>query len=236
MPNVQLANAHRAQTLALRAQTLQDAIRLWPLLDVARMDQTFPEWFAVQATLIQRDHRRAAGLAANYLRAERVASGVAGQAVIRLADALPEDQIAASMSTTARAGFYKALRAGRTVEQARQVALVRTLGATGRLALLGDRDTVRGSLREDRRGRGWQRFAAASACAFCRMLAGRGDVYSAETADFAAHDWCACTVAPVFSEQRIEVRDYEPSARGRWSDRATDDDRARMRSALEGVA
>lgn len=235
MADGQLALAHRRQNIALRARTLREAARLWPLLDVRRMDETYPEWLAVQAALIRRDHRQAAGQAAGYLRAARLASGVSGSPVVQLAD-LPMEQVAASMSTTARAGFYKALRSGRTVEQARQVALVRTLGATGRLVLQGDRDTVRGSLSADRRGRGWQRITGAGACDFCVMLAGRSAVYRAETADFAAHDHCSCSVAAVYSERPVEVRDYEPSARGAWSDRATDADRERMSAALADIA
>lgn len=231
-----LALAHRQQTIALRARTLRDATRLWPLLNPRRMDETFPEWLAMHSTLIRRDHRQAAALASTYLKAARLSSGVSGDAVIRLADGLPIDQIEASMSTTARAGFYKALRTGRTVEEAQRVALVRTLGSTGRLVLQGSRDTVRGSLSADRVGRGWQRIAGAGACSFCKMLAGRGAIYSADTADFAAHDHCGCSVAAVYSEQPIEVRAYEPSPRGRWSDRASDDDRERMSAALSGVA
>lgn len=230
-----LARSHRAQEVSLRARTLRDAVRVWPLFDPQRMEETFPAWLSVHAALIRRDHRLSSALAGNYLRAARLSSGVTGAPVVRLVDSLPMDQVTASMSTTARAGFYKALRSGRTVEQARQVALVRTLGSTGRLVLQGGRDTVRGSLRADRRGRGWQRVTGAKACSFCTMLAGRGAVYSAETADFSTHDHCACTVAAVYSEDPIPVRDYEPSSQGRWSARATDADRSRMREALDGI-
>lgn len=229
------ARHFRQQNLALRAATLRDAMRLWPALDVANMEETFPAWLAAQRILIRRDHRRTAALASAYLKAARFSSGVPGSPVVLMADPPPDAQVVAAMSTTARAGFFKALQAGRTVEEARQVALVRTLGATGRLALLGGRDTVRYSLAADPRGAGWQRIASGSACAFCRMLAGRGAVYSAETADFSAHDHCGCTVAAVYSAEPIAVRAYEPSDRGRWSDRATDADRDRMADALAGI-
>ena len=67
------------------------------------------------------------------------------------------------------------------------------------------------------------------------MLAGRGAIYSAETADFSAHDHCACTVAAVYSAEPVAVRAYESSARGTWSQRATADDRERMSAALSGI-
>lgn len=211
LADVRLARAHRAQTIALRASTLRDASRLWALLDPADMSTTYPEWLAVQAALIQRDRARSSALATAYLRAARLASGVSGDPAIRVASAAPAEQVAASMSTTARAGYYTALRSGRTPDEARKVALVKTLGSTGRLVLTGGRDTIRDSLRLDRRGRGWQRVTGAKACDFCAMLAGRGAVYSAETADFSAHDHCACTVAAVYSATPVAVLSAEPT-------------------------
>ena len=41
-----------------------------------------------------------------------------------------------------------------------------------------------------------RRVLGGEGCEFCQMLAGRGAVYSAETADFEAHDKCACTPEP----------------------------------------
>lgn len=229
-----LARAFRQQNIVLRAGTLRDALRLWPLLDPQHMDETFPRWLAAHAALLRRDHARSAGLAAAYLKAARLSSDVSGSATVKLASELPSAQIAASMSTTARAGFYTALRT-QGPEQAGTTALVRTLGSTGRLVLEGGRDTVRGSLSADPRGRGWQRVTGSGACKFCRMLAGRGAVYSANTADFASHDHCGCSMAAVYSERAIPVRDYEPSPRGRFSARATEGDRARVADALAGI-
>ena len=38
---------------------------------------------------------------------------------------------------------------------------------------------------------------ASGGCRFCSMLAGRGEVYRADTARFASHPNCHCTAAPV---------------------------------------
>jgi hypothetical protein len=43
-----------------------------------------------------------------------------------------------------------------------------------------------------------QRVLGGAGCDFCQMLAGRGEVYSAETADFEAHDHCGCTAEPIY--------------------------------------
>lgn len=40
---------------------------------------------------------------------------------------------------------------------------------------------------------GYQRVASPGACDFCRMLAGRGTVYSAAAVNTDAHDHCRCT-------------------------------------------
>lgn len=45
----------------------------------------------------------------------------------------------------------------------------------------------------------WKRVLSANPCAFCRMLAGRGAVYSEGTASFLSHDHCSCTAEPEFS-------------------------------------
>ena len=45
----------------------------------------------------------------------------------------------------------------------------------------------------------YRRVAGGSACDFCLMLEGRGAVYSVRTADFTAHDHCACSAEPVFT-------------------------------------
>lgn len=228
----QLTEGYRRGNQAIRAAMLRDYLRLWPVLDPQRMDDTFPAWALSARTLIARDRLRAAGLAAGYLKATRMASGVPGDATIVLESTLPDAKVATSLSVTARAGYFTALRYGRTPEQARQVALVRSAGAASRLVLDGGRATILSSVRKDRVGRGWQRVTSAKACSFCSMLAGRGAIYSAETADFSAHDHCACSARPVYSEAPVPVREYEPSARGRWSARATDADRERMHDAL----
>lgn len=62
------------------------------------------------------------------------------------------------------------------------------------------RDTVTTNTRRDPSARGWQRISSGG-CRFCRMLAGRGAVYKAETARFASHPHCGCTAAPVFEGQ-----------------------------------
>lgn len=61
------------------------------------------------------------------------------------------------------------------------------------------RDTILTNRRQDKACVGWKRITrGAASCKFCRMLADRGAVYKEATANFAAHDDCMCTCAPVF--------------------------------------
>lgn len=91
------------------------------------------------------------------------------------------------------------------------------------------RQTIIGSSLADPGADGWQRVASTTACAFCRMLAGRGAVYSEARVDFAAHDKCLCSATPAFGGQPRPVKPYTPT--NRYPD--TDEGRARHAADLE---
>lgn len=84
-------------------------------------------------------------------------------------------------------------------------------GSFQRLVADMDRDTVRGSLILDPQAKGWARQTTGLSCPFCVMLAGRGAVYAAETANFASHDNCDCLAVPTFGGDPREVKPYTPS-------------------------
>lgn len=84
-----------------------------------------------------------------------------------------------------------------------------------------NRDTIQGSLRRDPRGKGWSRQTTGKSCPFCVMLAGRGTVYSAQTANFSSHNNCDCIAVPIFGSDPRPVVPYVPSQR-----RQTDSQRA----------
>lgn len=90
-------------------------------------------------------------------------------------------------------------------------------------------DTAIGNADDDPDARGWQRFARAGACKFCRMLAGRGSVYTRASVDFAAHTSCHCVVGPSYdpSAPKASTIQYVASRK-----RRSDADRARLRAYL----
>lgn len=85
-------------------------------------------------------------------------------------------------------------------------ALQHAAGATQRLVAQPGRDTIALNVAEDPARPGWARVPRGKGCAFCRMLAGRGAVYSSAKAAGsmrAYHDHCKCTATPVWRGQDL---------------------------------
>lgn len=79
------------------------------------------------------------------------------------------------------------------------------------------RHTITTNTHRDPSAQGWRRIAEGG-CKFCRMLAGRGAVYKADTARFASHPHCNCSAAPVFDGQpgpEADAMQYVASKRTR---------------------
>jgi hypothetical protein len=100
------------------------------------------------------------------------------------------------------------------------------LGGMQRRIANFSRLTISGSSVADPQARGWQRTGNGE-CAFCRMLIGRGAVYTEASADFASHDHCRCSAVPAFTGASRPVRAFTPSERN-----TSEADRARVREYL----
>jgi hypothetical protein len=158
--------------------------------------------------LVRANHQLSATLAASYYQAFRLAEGVGGEATARLAEAIDEDRVRASLFVTGEEMTRSAVLAGSSAEEARRKALVRVSGSVTRHTLSGGRDTVILSSAADKEAAGWARVTAANPCGFCATLASRGPVYSESTADFKAHDHCSCSA-------EVSYRDSEWPGRAR---------------------
>lgn len=192
-----LTQTHRAQQLLLRRATVAQLAKLWPALDWARLDETYPLFAVRVARLVQANRATSAGLAAAYLRAFRKAKGVPGDVKVVFAEPLVVDQFTTSLRTTSVVALKAAAAAGTSPDDALGNALTLTSGAMSRLVLNAGRETVAATTVADPRAAGWQRVGVGR-CDFCRMLLGRGAVYSEATATFEAHDHCGCTAEPVY--------------------------------------
>lgn len=189
---------HRQRQLQLRAATLQVLSQLWALWD-GQTIRTFPRFVEPATTLVQDRFGTSAGLAVGYYQALRLAEQAGGSPSPRVADPPKTDTVVASLRATALASTLRGLRSGFSPQAAKQNALVAAMGSTGRMVMRGAAESLVLTSAADSRARGWQRIAGSGACDFCEMLAGRGAVYSEDTADFQSHDHCACSAEVVFS-------------------------------------
>ena len=197
-----LTEQHRQAQLAVRAQALIDFTTLWPIW---KGDEQSFQTFVDAVTILVRAYRQiSAAAAAAYFAAFREAADAEGVAVPTLSTAIPDAQIAASLYATGRDGLRTAVDAGQTVDEARATTFVRTSGTVTRHILDAGRGTLIDSVQNDDAAVGWARITDGHPCYFCLTLASRGAVYKTEqTADFQAHDHCACTVMPVYKGTEI---------------------------------
>jgi hypothetical protein len=90
-------------------------------------------------------------------------------------------------------------RVGKSVDWAlyapgQATPLDRVAGSSKRMVSDASRDTVIANAADE--GVKWARYASANACAFCRLLATRGAVYTEKGAAFKAHDHDRCLAVP----------------------------------------
>ena len=191
----ELTVMHRRQQLALRKATVAQMEAVWPALDWANLDKTYPGFAAEVAALVSNNRKTSSGLAAAYLRAFRVASGLSGDVRIVVPPMAPE-QFKTSLRVTSLVAAKKSAARLVAPEVAMSNALTMASGEMARLVLNGGRETVNQTLRSDSAARGWRRVLGTGGCDFCQMLAGR--VYPTDNADFDAHGKCGCTSEPVY--------------------------------------
>jgi hypothetical protein len=92
----------------------------------------------------------------------------------------------------------------------------RASGGLQRIILDADRDTIARSSIADPSAAGWRREGSGE-CSFCRMLIGRGAVYSEATVRFRSHDHCRCVGVPDFGGPRLTLDSGSPKPKARGS-------------------
>lgn len=204
----------RRQQLQVRAVMLGQLVETWPLLDPLRLDDTAAPWLRLTAGLVAVQRARSAAAAAQtYAELREVRTGrrdAPPRPVLDWADA--DAAAAASMRILGPVAIKYATGTGQDPEVAARRAMVRVAGAAGRHVLHGGRSMLHASVDADPAAVGYGRYASATACAFCRMLASRGAVYlTSEAAGQTTgasrrgsgrryHDECACLPVAMFSE------------------------------------
>lgn len=194
-----LTRQHRQTQAQVRALVLRRLLTLWPILDPARLDDTSPAFTAAAVDLVRGGHALSARAAASYYLAYRAAEGVGGVAAAVTPAVLDADAVRTSLIVTGPVALKRATGGGVPLAVSVPKALTQVSGAVARHVQSGAWDTVREAVQRDQQAQGWARVADANGCAFCLMLASRGPAYKSETtADFEAHDHCACGIEPAF--------------------------------------
>lgn len=196
-----LAERHRVQQVAIRADVSRDVVALLrDLFDTANADRTWPAIQSMLASAARQQHAASASLANAYYEQARGEADAPGFYLPITPAALAEELLKVVLDATGIAAFKRAISLGRTPEEALRIAGVTLSGSISRLVLGGGRDAVLGNVREDREAVGWARITDKDPCAFCSMLASRGPVFrSRRTAGFQAHDHCACMPVPAWN-------------------------------------
>lgn len=191
---------HRQAQLALRATTLRDFQKLWPIW--TGDEKSFRTLVSATKPLVAVRRGQSGEIAGRYFKSFRTVEGVAGAASAAAAPTVPASVVETSLYVTGMNTVKNGLDAGFSLGAARQNALVQVSGAIGRHVLNGGRGALIYSTASDKQAGGWARVTFGN-CAFCAMLASRGAVYSEDTADFEAHDHCACGVEPQYSDSEL---------------------------------
>lgn len=202
----ELTQLHRSSQLQLRSGVLSGLVNLWATVDPTNLEGTINPFASAAAVLVRAGNRDSSGLAAGYFREFRAAEGVPGTAAARLADVPAADVVTGLLRGAALASIVGARRRGFSPGAAARVGLTNTLGTATSQILAGSRYTILGSIRGDSRGDRWQRVTSGSPCAFCAMLASRGPVYNANTADFQSHGHCSCEPEPAYPGSRATAQ------------------------------
>jgi len=201
----QLSTSHRAAQLAVRARSVRGLISLWKMVDPENLSGTVDTFIEAATLLAVQGQQESASEAVRYFRSFRRAEGLTNDVRLMPAPRPALRAIAADLRGAALKGILDARRAGRTLLAAGQDGLVRVTGAMVKQVLAGGRMTIINGVDSDRRAVGWVRATTGDPCTFCRLLASRGAVYKSErSAEFEAHDACACTPEPLYDGPQLD--------------------------------
>lgn len=196
-----LTLAHRKQQIRLSAGVVQELVRLWPLFDPLRIDQS---WSVLEGSIMKvvaEGRAKSSLLSQAYYAALRELEGIAAPLpAVTLGTAAWEPAALTSINVTGPIMTKAAIAAKQPLNMLAQNALIRVSGAATRHTLDGGRSTLSTFMTADKVR--YRRITSANPCSFCTLLRNRGAVYLKETSGFRSHDHCSCTAEPVFKKAR----------------------------------
>lgn len=185
----------RSANRGLVALATRDLRAFWESLNLDRPEAARDALLRFMPALVEQYGEAAASVAADFYDDLRAAERVSSSFRARMADPVAADVVAARTRFGAQHLF--------TEDPSQTLAFL--TGAATKYVLQPGRNTIVRSALADPAASGWHRETRPGACGFCRLLAGRGNVYRRETARFAAHDDCGCVAVPSWDANAPEV-------------------------------
>src|SRR5512139_1923339 len=219
------ASEQRQALIDLTTLAKRDLFALWRSLDGLTASQTRDALMVLLPEVGDTYGAAAAALAADWFDELREREGVKGRFLAEpTGDVDPE-----RWDSLARWGVDPLFAA----EPDRSAALTLIAGGLQRTVADRHRLTIVDNSIRDPRAAGWARVGVGENCGFCRMLIGRGAVYTDATVTFRSHDHCNCAASPTWAPNvtRISNEPYRQSQRNR-SDATKAKDNARAREFI----
>lgn len=176
----------RGANAELTRRVQSDLSQFWNSLDVGKPERARNELLRFIPALTTQYGDAAALVAADWYDAVRAADGVAGRFAAEQAEAFAKDWVEDRVRYGARHLF--------TDDPDQMLRFLD--GVVQEYALQPGRDTISRSTIRDPAAAGWSRHTRGDACSFCKMLAGRGAVYSSGSVRFDSHGGCHCVPQP----------------------------------------
>jgi hypothetical protein len=210
----ELTDQHRRAQLALRSAFMRELVRLWPLINLDKLDETAAEWIGFVTDLILTYRMQSVDRALSYYDSFRRAE--IGQPLPNRGNyrglATPEPAaIKTSLLVTGPIGVKSRIGKGIDPRIAKAKAMVDVSGAASRHVLNGGRQLITEAVVKDDVALGFIRVTDDDPCAFCALLAARGPVYHSKDTAYRTtarskrgpgkeyHDHCGCSAEAVFS-------------------------------------
>lgn len=221
---------HEADLRAVLAELNRQLDVTWGLLDLENLDATRTAWLRQSVDVVASHQASAADVAARFCQDLSTAELGSPMSVVRPhLGAANLDEVTTALDALGPAGIKTRIGQGVAPQAAADQARQAVLAAAQQRVSAADRSTVMDSTRADPRYQGWRRITHGG-CKFCNMLAGRGEVYSADSVRFASHDHCRCTAEPATGGTPVNVNQYTAS-----KEKITETERQRLKDYLAGM-
>lgn len=207
----------RAVQLTIRDRALAETQDHWLQIDPFAPYNAYEAWLRLMIAMVQRFRSESIAAAqVSYNEMRRQLTDEVGGVVLPHGEFELTAKMVASLIATGPGRMRQLIALGYSPDQAHKNALVQLSGVVTKQTMDAGRDAVMEAMRDDSEAIGYARVARPKACAFCRMLAGRGAVYTKKSVEKVIgskrngtqpigatyHDECKCFGVPVFSNDQ----------------------------------